>query len=387
MEIIKGSKHIDADVFIAYDKFANQHLVVVAKATFNIPANDKMPKAKVPGVKLASDDIYCAEPGLSAPLYETDYVYRKNKCDVIFNAYAHTPNKEPQQKIIVSAQVAEMKRKVIEVTGDRHWTGPSLVAGVSKTQNFTKIPLHYGRAFGGMRKNGKSSSEWFDSFLDNPIGTGYSNYALDDLYGYALPNLGQCGVELKKPEDNKFKPIAFSVLARNTKYRGQFSGTYDQEWRDNIFPFLPKDFDEQYFQCAPLDQQINFPQGGELVTFENMMEYRPLVNFKLPRLNNIPLKILTKKYDVLKPDFVVDTLYFEPEEARFSVVWRANVKLSRSLNEIETVAIGAICKNWWEAKIGGSSTCGGCSKNQSTEVLPETDCDNQNSEIIGLHHE
>ncbi len=42
-------------------------------------------------------------------------------------------------------------------------------------------------------------------------------------------------------------------MSRNFPSRIKFAGTYDDKWKDERFPFLPQDFDEQYFLSAPVD--------------------------------------------------------------------------------------------------------------------------------------
>ena len=49
----------------------------------------------------------------------------------------------------------------------------------------------------------------------------------------------------------------------------------------NIFPFLPPDFDDRYFQMAPPDQQIDYPRGGEEVQLVNLTPEGRL-GFQLP---------------------------------------------------------------------------------------------------------
>ena len=42
--------------------------------------------------------------------------------------------------------------------------------------------------------------------------------------------------------------MALGPLTRSVPRRLKYGGTYDQNWEDNIFPFLPPDFDERYYQ-------------------------------------------------------------------------------------------------------------------------------------------
>ena len=62
------------------------------------------------------------------------------------------------------------------------------------------------------------------------------------------------------PSD-KYKPMALGPLGRGWSSRARYAGTYDQQWLDDVFPFLPKDFDVRYYQAAPEDQQIPLPKG------------------------------------------------------------------------------------------------------------------------------
>lgn len=82
-------------------------------------------------------------------------------------------------------------------------------------------------------------------------------------------------------------------------------------------PFLPRDFDERYFQSAPADQQIDFPIGNEVIVLNNIHPLRSKINFKLPRLNNIPVRFYQRQGEVVLFTPSVDTLYFEPEKDFF----------------------------------------------------------------------
>jgi hypothetical protein len=161
--------------------------------------------------------------------------------------------------------------------------------------------------------------------------------------------------------------------------RRRYAGTYDANWQKDVFPFLPEDFDDRYNQCAPVDQQIDFPIGGEDIVLLNMMQDRPTVHFQLPALNKLPIKVLTASYSVIEPDLVVDTLYIEPDAinpdgsiGRVNVVWRASVPIApplmRRAQDVITITLGNVCKNWWAAKSVGAEGCMGCSKARSTVI-------------------
>lgn len=373
MELINGIKFAHVDITTGMDKTGQDYLVVVVKASYKIPDNNKVSRPIVPPpVPLVESDIYVAEPGLSAPLYENDYVLRKHKCDVLFNAHAYSPTAEPVKTIKAGYAIGQ-HAKAVEITGHRVWK-KDLWVSTSDTVAFNKMPLHYGHAFGGTKVSGKAGSEQYDSYLENPIGTGYSNStSYDNIHQYRLPNLNYPGRPIAKPDGN-YEVHALSVKPKNALSRRKYAGTYDENWQKNVFPFLPEDFDEKFWQSAAQDQQIDYPQGGETVTLMNMMPHREMVTFVLPRLNHLPVKILKNNYELEEPKLNVDTLYFEPDKGFYSVVWRAQVKIKKRVQEVKTVVVGSVCKNWWAAKLAGQEGCSGCAKKVSTDNAP-VDCE------------
>lgn len=359
MEIVNAAKHTVADFNVALDSAGREHLVLAIKATYRIPANDKKPRPLIPARPLLRTDSYVGAPETTAPLAEHDFCLRKQKCDVVFNAAAHTPDGRPVKTLTVAVKVAGMAKQ-LQVTGERRWLPGGLGWQSSDIQPFTTMPLHYGKAFGGMHLWQRNDQTLMDVYIDNSVGTGYACGAPTELVaGRPLPNLTLPGHQVRKPDD-RVQPVALSALPRNHPQRRRYAGTYDEHWRQNDFPLLPRDFDERYHQSVPEDQQIAFPRGGEEVLLYHVVPQRPTVRFRLPRLDNMPVRILTRDYEVLTPQVVVDTLYFEPDQGCFSVVWRATVPIKRRLSEFDTISIGPVCKSWWERKALGLAGCGGC---------------------------
>ncbi len=44
--------------------------------------------------------------------------------------------------------------------------------------------------------------------------------------------------------------MALGPVGRGWEPRYKLAGTYDQNWIDNVFPFLPSDFEDAYFQSG-----------------------------------------------------------------------------------------------------------------------------------------
>jgi hypothetical protein len=103
-------------------------------------------------------------------------------------------------------------------------------------------------------------------------------------------------------------------------------------------PFLPEDFDEQYFLSAPADQQVPFLQGGEQVRCSNMTP-EGTFTATVPAFD-IPIVFRFRDRDVpVRPK--LDTLIVEPDRRRLLAVWRASVVLGRKLDDLREVIVGS----------------------------------------------
>lgn len=149
MEVVVGSERLAGGVITALDVSGREHLVLVAKATWSLPAPGERPRPLLPQT-LAMADIFVGEPGQSAMLYGTDFARFKPRCDVLFNASAHAPSGQPVQELLVAWQVGPLK-KGVHVVGQRMWRKRLGLVSLTKPEPFTQMPLHYGLAFGGSR--------------------------------------------------------------------------------------------------------------------------------------------------------------------------------------------------------------------------------------------
>jgi hypothetical protein len=313
-----------------------EHLVVSVKGTYTIPPNDEAPKLVEEQVPLVEADEFSGEPGFSAPLCESDYPLRKPNCDVILNGTAYAPNGKPAARVPVSLQVGPISKSFYAV-GDRIWKKGLFSIKPTEPVPFVKMPISYDTAFGGVDANHQDPNKLV-AFLVNPIGIGFHQH-LDSKFvdGKLLPNTEEAHNPIKKP-NGAYRPMAFGPIGRNWQPRIKLAGTYDQNWLDNIFPFLPPDFDDGYYQSAPSDQQMPYPQGGERVTLVNLTP-AGRTTFNLP-----PSKMLVwffmKNGEEKEAQAVIDTVLIEPDANRFMVTWRASLPLKRNMFEVVQAVIG-----------------------------------------------
>lgn len=363
MEFIVGASHLTADIATALDVQGREHLVIVAKASWRIPEAGQRPQPIAPQ-PLAAVDLFLGEPGKSPMLYGADFARFKPQCDVLFNASAHSPDGKPLRELIVLWQVAALQ-KALRVTGPRQWWRSLGGARLTEPVPFSQMPLHFGLAFGGthsyIKGNGAHQKTLVDAFPSNPDGIGWAGpHTQDQIDDLPAPCLEGLNDPVTRPR-GKNRPMAFSAIGRNWTPRKDFAGTYDARWQEEVFPLLPDDFDERYHQCAPEDQQMPYPKGGEPVILKNMLAGRPDVRFALPRLDQLKIRVLRTDLGVAEPDVAVDTLYFEPDAGRFSAVWRASVPIRRGIREFDTIAVGPVDPVWWDRKRMGTDTgCGTC---------------------------
>jgi len=142
--------------------------------------------------------------------------------------------------------------------------------------------------------------------------------------------------------------MAFGPIGRAWTPRVQLAGTYDQNWIDNIFPFLPPDFDERYYQAAPDDQQMDYPRGGEEVVLKNLTP-EGYASFHLPEVD-MPVVFYPKHGENIETQAVVDTIVIEPDLQRFTMTWRSHIPLRKNMFEIEQILVGTMPMGWYRAR-------------------------------------
>ncbi len=360
MQLVIGSPLLRSEVFPATDVHGQEHLVVAVKGTWSLPGSGQRPRPMQATPLVYADEHY-GEPGTSALRYATDMVRFKPQCDIVFDACAHAPDGQAVSTLGVHAQVGGWQKQ-IKVWGPRTWRRAVMGLEPSKPQPFVSMPLHLGLAFGATRTYTQRRETEVEAYDPNPVGIGWAGpNTLHQIGGQPMPCLEAFNDPVQKP-DGTHRPIGLNAISANLPERSQYAGTYDDAWRKDVFPFLPEDFDERFFQSAPVDQRVDYLQGGEEVQLVHMVQGQPQLSFKLPTLNELQVRVLRKDYSVEIPTVHADTLFFETEAQRFSVVWRTSVPIRRRIQEFNTITIGPVDEQWWRARSLGldESGCAGC---------------------------
>jgi hypothetical protein len=315
-------------------------LVVVVKATFTIPTDGTDPVPVKEQVPLVEADVFAGEPGLSAPLHECEFAPKKPKCDVILNGTAYAPLGKPAAVVPVMLQVGSMS-KSFNVVGNRAWVKDVFSWKATHPVPFVKMPISYANAFGGrdVSDPDEKKHRWYGP---NHAGIGFhTNLYAPLVEGTLLPNTEEIGKPVEKP-DGKYRPMAFGPIGRAWEPRYKLAGTYDQKWLDDVCPFLPADFKDEYYQCAPADQRIAPPKGGESVSLVNLTPGGRTA-FALPPLE-MPVTYFLKSGDPHEAAAVADTILIEPDLLRFSITWRAFMPLKKNLFEVADIFVGKLSR-------------------------------------------
>jgi hypothetical protein len=344
MELINSTRMV-AGYTMGREPSGRELLVIVVKGTFRIPAQSGEPlRLHEEQVPLVMSDVFFGEPGLSAPRYEVDFAPRKQRCDVLLNATAHAPDGRPTTRTTVGVRIGSWS-KSFDVVGDRVWEAGLGGIGASATSPFVQMPITYDRAFGGMDNRSADPAD-HAAYLLNPIGRGFHKQLKSEwVAGSPLPNTEETGKPVSWVNGN-YRPMSFGAIGRHWEPRYKYAGTYDQHWLDEVFPFLPADFDEQYYQAAPLDQQLPKPLGEQTLTLLNLTpEGRR--DFVLPHFE-APIHIFPRKGEREDLTAQCDTVMIETDQERVTMTWRVARPLMKNMFEIAQVLIGKKGREWWQ---------------------------------------
>ena len=303
--------------------------LVAAKCTFDIRpdgstvvSDDQAPVLRVPE--------YNGEPGKSSVRFEADLNLTKKTTDVILVGHAYAPHARPVAQMDVGFRVGPVQ-KVLRVSGDRTWGA----VGTSSPQKFSRMPLVYERAFGGVDQ--KSEQPERDWEWRNPVGTGFA-VSRGNLRGVAVPNFEYPNEPVASWKDRP-RPAGFGPIGPHWQPRAGFAGTYDAAWMKERQPLLPADFDDRFFQCAPLDQQSpSFLHGGEPVVLYRLTPGGEL-RFSLPK---IFLGFETRFYDGSRETHKerrLHTVIIDGDVPRVSLLWHTALPCHFKVQKLERTIV------------------------------------------------
>ncbi|WP_118184455.1 DUF2169 family type VI secretion system accessory protein [Paraburkholderia phosphatilytica] len=380
---------LHAMAFHAIDLHDHEFHVVVLKAGYRLePIHIDAPDADThacrllagnDAVRLAMADEYEGETGSSSVKWESDLAPFKPKCDFLVRATAHAPEGKPLPSWPVRVRISLGDKVVIDkglrVTGPRvfqkGWRGWRLAV----PEAVATVPMRWEYAFGGCSRVVAAAGvvglpaerELNEVCFSNPLGRGWvekrfpgcatagdvvaSSSATSALTHVAkiaeipAPQIEEWDSPIESPVFAKHPlapidaarmaevaasygvaPVGLGVVGRAWAPRLMAAGTYDEAWRADRWPHLPLDFDFGYWNGAPADQQIAWPDNG--ISFELANLAAPAhtcVGFLRARLpEHRALVALRFESGAIAPvPMRADTVFIDAEEMLVLVTWRA----------------------------------------------------------------
>lgn len=166
-----------------------QHiLAVLLKRSYTIVPGQACRRASKDR-KLVSGDVHFDDPMNSTVRYESDFVPFKLATDVVLNANAYAPKREPVEELMASVGIGDSVVRSVHVIGDRkaHYRSGGDPA-FGDPIPFTVMPIRYERAFGGV--DVRSDLKVACPYGRNHLGRGFAiRNAPEVVENLELPNI------------------------------------------------------------------------------------------------------------------------------------------------------------------------------------------------------
>ena len=339
--------------------------VVIIKGTFDL----------TPGkVKIAADqklpvmaDQYYGEPGTSSLAMEADLVPFKPATDIYVTGHAHRPSQAPAYEWLAEIAIAQTQtqdsakhkagdiltlRSTLHLCGPRFWEC-SLLGGwrLGKPEATSSIALKYELAFGGQIERRVKVSEqhptgiMMESYAPNPVGVGYYDIAtMKRDQRYQAPSILSRGQTIDSLGDRP-APAGTTPISRWWPQRYRYAGTYDRRWERTwqdeqgkplagVFPALPEDFDNRFYNAAPLG--LTWPgwlQGDETLQVRGFL---PGGDLQTSLMGLRMLGLLQGGKESGRGElFKLDTLHIDLDARRVILTWRLTVLKSLEAERLQ----------------------------------------------------
>jgi hypothetical protein len=280
-------------------------LTVVCKATYALAPGESALAAEQEGVN-QRDGFWDDDPRRSvrAP---SDLAPFKPRADVSLVGNAYAPRSEVVRALTARLIVGEVE-KAVEVHCPRVITREG---ELREGARWSTMPLRYEYAAGGLET-------W------NPVGVGPSAPA--DQYGQRpLPNLQPPGLRAAQWSDI-FVPTGFGPISPRWRLRREKLGRRADGWSDEGWTqiALDDDFDGEFFQTAPPDQQVDALRDDERIVLEYLNADHPSLATKLPGVHPHAFVEIpgAAARDLL---MTADTLWIDTDRAICTLTWRGQV--------------------------------------------------------------
>ena len=304
--------------------------VFLIKGSFSFaPGRAAVPEEEEQQAEFAGDTPYMDEIGRSLR-YGTDLVAYKPFGEMILTADCCAPAGQQLRERRCWFEAGSLRKELL-VTGDRVWVhaAEGRVA-IDGPMPFSRIPLRWERAFGGL------------AHPENPMGRGMD--AFEDADGKRrryLPNVENPRTPVRALEDAP-EPIGVGPVSPIAASRRAYQGTRDQRWALFRAPLPPSDYNPCAEQSAPSDQWVDgYWRGDEIVRLGGMDPVHEVIETRLPcRRPRLFVDVVTgpDTRNFIEVPVALDTVHVDVNERRLILTWRrAFAVATRDASEIDAI--------------------------------------------------
>lgn len=307
-------------------------LVAVVKGTFTLGAE---PQLAAEQVAVTPAPEFWGDPATSSMKAVPELMLPKPGTDVLVTGSAWALRERPVQEQMVAVQVGHLQQSA-RVTGDRAWRRTSAGYAMTSPEPWLSMPLTWERCYGGREE---TRDGWREE-ARNPVGVGFrSPDGIQPVEGLPIPNVEHMALPMTA-WDSRCEPVGFGPVGPGWLPRREYAGTYDETWQRERAPYLPADFDVRFLHVAPPALIAAEPLvGGEVVALHGMHP-SGVITFALPR---VPLEVVVVLNGAEHPRPVqLDTVTFEPDAGRFTMLWRASMPCDKQALKVSEVRAGLV---------------------------------------------
>ncbi|MEZ8026704.1 hypothetical protein A1OW_14220 [Enterovibrio norvegicus] len=209
------------------------------------------------------------------------------------------------------------RSKTLEVHGPRRWQKDEATSASS----FRTMAIDWVNAYG------------HEKCAENPSGNVFQQPAMVNYPGHTQLH-----------RDHEIEPASFLPLYAHHPRRHKQLGTYDKDWFADHWPGYPQDFDLNYFNVAPTDQQLSgwVPEGAEF-QLVNLHPTQPVLTGCIPTHTPRAFALHETEDSTLFSEITLnrDTVWFFPSVELGVVIYHGVIEITDDeALDVKTVVLG-----------------------------------------------
>ncbi|MBP0583239.1 DUF2169 domain-containing protein [Labrys sp. LIt4] len=335
----KNSTPFAAIAFEQMHRDGDNMAVVAVRGSYELSADGELNIGPSQAVVLA--DEYEGDPHTTPLLRVSDLIPFKPASDVTILGYAYSP-KEQNCPFHFGLSIAG-REYWLRCHGERTWeavgrdwqalaqstkdsmhqhAASSYIWKLSASVPLSRIPLDYAMAAGGEIVG----AQRYLADPRNPRGAGilHPSFVLDNK-NFPAPSIDSEEAPVTSPFEAS-EPQGTAPIPPWWAWRQRYAGTYDDTWKRERYPQLPKDFSYSFYQSGhPKLVWKEYLRGDETITLYRLTQSKERLTFVLPAMVPIARFLWRDDREVIAR-LNLDGVHIDMREGppwRVDLTWRA----------------------------------------------------------------